>query len=560
MILILCLVLQVLLVKSEWETLVPPSSSRGHLLDVSSRCSPESCEAIFSWSGGDIFAVDLIKEDMLEYHTRLNPSGFDQSITAVTYSTESRYLMISASNGTIFYLDLEHSGYSNAWEAFTVPGLTEGVAQMIPWNSVEGTDLLLITKEGSVFQVDPVYRVSRTIFDNSGTSGSVTSSIIVNRNQISYLWLGFSDGVLFEVNIRTGELVEFWAPWDSPITQMLTYQFQGTTWMIVAQREGQSGTVSIIDPTTDDPVIPLKTFNIVPIAMTIMPDLQLIDWLVIATAQGEIVKYDLDIDTFSQPLSFNIFAGDQLSDEQQIFSLQTNWMNNFVGSSGRRTLPVLLAMSKLGSISMLSAASSEWVNLVDPADLDDRNATIMSGTIVTSSFDIFGSPTYNYLLALDDGHILISEDLDTGFTTGLPSIGSERFIKKQESYLNGQPSKREAGENAPVDLPRAVSFTELVSLINMDKEVHITLTSSSSDETLEFRVVGYEIESNPFRQDNQNVILLPLSSSGAGISEGVGFSFWSPEEISQGFDTLVKYVDVGMKIFDFVWTATSIFL
>lgn len=108
---------------------------------------------------------------------------------------------------------------------------------------------------------------------------------------------------------------------------------------------------------------------------------------------------------------------------------------------------------------------------MDPADFDDRNATIVSANVVTRSYDVLGCPVYSFLVVLNDGHMLISENIDYGFTTSLPSLGSERYVVKQ-NYSRGLASRRETGEGEAV-IVSTLSVNEICSLINMNTEIYI---------------------------------------------------------------------------------------
>ena len=172
----------------------------------------------------------------------------------------------------------------------------------------------------------------------------------------------------------------------------------------------------------------------------------------------------------------------------------------------------------------------------------------------------YDNPIYSPMIILDDGHVLIEEGLTSLFTNGVPSVGKERFSVYQEDYSSQMTARRAEGEAFDGDgsvQVKTLSYLELCSLINMNTEIYIQLVSPSTGQSLEFRVVGYETDSHPARLDMQNVILVPNLNS---TMTTMGISLWTPQEISQGFDTLLQYVDVGLNILDFAWTVTSLFL
>jgi hypothetical protein len=439
-------------------------------------------------------------------------------------------------------------------------------------DNAQSSELLIVFANGTAGTVDPFYNT--TAFHSVQTSSIPANpklSLVVDMMTGTYPNILDRRGLITASSLN-GSVVH--TPFNSsqvptylytgipqPIIQLLTYRTNGTVLLIIVQ---SGTTTSGLGPTTGQLAIfdlGAGTFifssQVSPVAATILPDLNLIDWLIVAQGDGAIVKYNLATIRYFYSPPFIIVPPDYLHSLSEILSLHSNW-KPVIGLNGTQILPVLVAVSKSGEITALTSGSSHWETLLRPSDLEDPTAKIVDVHFVQLSLDDYiqyGVPAYQLQVILDDGHVLVRGDTTDLFTSGSPTLTSDLLSVKQYDYVNGVTSRQIRGEeSAQVG---TLSFSEICSLIQMNAEIYIELGSASTGETIKFRVVGYETSSNPSRTDVQNVILLPQVNA---TQKAIRFSFWTPQEISQGFDTLLDYIDVGLDIFDFVWTVTSLFL
>lgn len=577
--LILCLLIHIILVKGDWETLISPiAGGRGTLVGTFSRCEEGNvCEVISAWSNGDILAVDTQTHNVKSYHSASNPTGIPagQQLTAVAFSPQSNTIFVATSaTGTtvwFYYMDLDFAGLPNAWSVYTAAATIAAGAypvSLIPLDNAQSSEVLVQCQNGVSVVVNPFYTTTASgVIQNSPSFTPVPK-----QNQVVDLMTGVYPYILDQRGFLTASALGtvYFTPFNttqptitiaSPVVQLiaqtLTYRANGTLWIILAQSSATGSTpagyLTIYDMVTKTVILSTQTS---PVALTILPDLELNDWLVVAQANGAIVKYNLATIKIS-PTPLTIVPPDSLHTFSDILSIHSNWMP-VNGFNGTQILPVLIVVSKSGEITTLPSGSSHWETLLSPTDLEDPNAKIVDLHFVQLSFDNYidyGVPAYQMQVTLDNGHVLAQLYASTLFTSGSPSLTSGLISVRQYDYAQGSESRQIRGEaSTQVGI---LSFNEICSLIQMNAEIVIQLFSAKTGESIELRIVGYEISSDPSRTDVQNVILLPQLNT---TQQAIGWEFWTPEEISQGFDTLLAYYDVGKQIFDFVWTLTSLFL
>lgn len=595
--LVLYILTHIILVNGMWNSLIPPltSPTRGALIGTYSRCAEDMdiCEVIFAWSGGDILAVDMQTHNIKSYHSAVNPTGISGNISAVAISPQSNYIFVTTTNSStvtstpLYYMNLDYAGLPNAWNIYNLTSISTSIGYpsfIIPLDSTQSSQILLFFTDGTAAVVDPFFNTSsQTIlhwFHSGFTSDMPKNCIITDittgdypnlsrRELLMVTYAGgsshwdFLDSIFHPSSFSQGQIDLPALPLDVSLisVESLIYRINGTSWFITAQ--------NIMSPTPYG--IPLAGSLIIsdliaftipfqiqssPTAMTILSDLELIDWLVVAQGDGAIMKYNLAT-IGNNPQPFIILPSDPLYSASNILSLHSNWML-VDGVNGTQILPVLIVVSKSGKITILPSGSSKWQTILSPNDLKDPSAKIVDVHFVRLSIDDFiipGIPAYKLQVVLDDGHVLVQEDTKVMFTSGSPTLTDQRYTVRQYDYLNGITSRQLKDQNYVQT--GTLSFNQICSLIQMNAEIHVHLLSASTQQTLQLRIVGYETNSDPLKQNLQNVILIPQVND--SLSRGIGLSFWTNQEISQEFEVLFNYIDAGLGIVDFVWTGTYLF-
>ena len=393
----LCLITYLAFARAEWETLLP-AASRGTLLDVSSNCDEQSCGILITWNTGDILKVDLMSHNVLTYHSSFNPVAFSQNITSVTYASDADSIVVTTANGVLYSMTLDDAGQSNAWQNYTVPQVSTGAVQVIPLSAQEVFNVLYITTNGSILEIDPAYGANTVVYKGIAAAAKVTTSLVwdfttgIYPNQKKYYGVvtGFADGSTlfsslgnpaYSFNIPL-------SPYTGPVAQLLIYRNNGTNWLLNLQTGSSNGGVSVFDVLQPTYLIANISINSATV-MTILPDLELVDWLVVATSTGAIYKTPLK--TILQGASWQLVSTPGLlNPSNAIADLQTVWINT--GDADFSITPALLAINAFGSASVLPVTSSVWQVVAEPAVLMDPYAKIIKVQLMISSYDVLRQP------------------------------------------------------------------------------------------------------------------------------------------------------------------------
>ena len=199
-----------------------------------------------------------------------------------------------------------------------------------------------------------------------------------------------------------------------------------------------------------------------------------------------------------------------LNSTPQILSLTSPWsaFNNEINELYQSyipnsnpvpsNIPVLIASSASGAISMLIDQTTEWITLANPMDLWLEGNTIQDSKIVPTSI-IAGNLNYRLLMVLNDGAILI-QNIPYNFTIGSLDMSSES-TKLSAAYLDSDSG------TWPTPIPVGIlSFNQLLNLVEQEYSVVLTFVDSAGDK-LDFMLLGVTENSDPRRNDIASLTL-----------------------------------------------------